>query len=194
MAGRQPFYLTGANAKIRINNRTIAFCTDISYSIIVNHEVPIVLGMYEGSSVEPLSYEVTGAFSIIKYTAGFKTDIDGPPPIVSESGNGIGAWGPDTLFKRLAKGLDITGPDGRAYDSLNPRKLETAAGFEIEIAQKINDTDNRSVARIRNCRITKADFRLSKGDAARQAFQFRALYVDEDTFLADFSGFGQQFA
>ena len=194
MAGKQPFYLTGSNAKIRINNRTIAFCTDMSYTVTVNHEAPIVLGMYEGSSVEPLSYEVTGAFTIIKYTAGFKTDVANPPSTVNERGNGIGAWGPETLLKKLAGGLDITGPDGRAYDSLNPRKLETAAGFEIEISQKINDVANRSVAKIRNCRITKADFRLSKNDVARQAFQFRALYVDEDTFLADFSGFGQQFA
>lgn len=194
MSGRKPFYLTGGNAKIRINNRTIAFCTDISYSVIVNHEAPVVLGMYEGSSLEPTSYEVTGAFTIIKYTAGFSSDITGAPGTVAERGNGVGSWGPDTLARKLAGGLSLSGPDGRAYDSLNPKKLETGAGFDIEIAQKITEADLRSVAKIRNCRITRSDFRLSKSDTARQSFQFRALYVDEDTFLADFSGFGQQFA
>ena len=69
MAGQTPFFLTGANAKIRVNGVTLAFCTNLSYSIAVNHATPQVLGMYEGSSVEPLSYRVTGSFTIIKYTA-----------------------------------------------------------------------------------------------------------------------------
>lgn len=195
MSGKTPFYLTGSNAKIRINNRTIAFCTDIGYSITVNHETPIVLGMYEGSSIEPLSYIVEGSFTIIKYTAGYKTDVLGPPGEVSERGNGLGAWGPDGVAKQLFAGLKLSGADGKAYDDLNPRKLQTGVGFDIEISQQIGGgTDLRSVAKIRGCRITKADFRLSKRDAARQSFQFKALYADEDTFLADFSGLGQQFA
>ena len=45
------------------------------------------------SSVEPLSYRVTGSFTIIKYTADATADIAGRSPNgVSEYGNGIGAW------------------------------------------------------------------------------------------------------
>jgi hypothetical protein len=196
MSGKKPFFLTGANAKIKVNGRTIAFCTDIGYTVDVNHETPIVLGMYEGSSIEPLSYSVTGVFTVIRYAAGFKTDIDGADPgIVSDRGNGIGSWGPEGTVKKLVSAIDVNGADGRAYDDLNPRKLEAGVSFDIEISQKINEDNKvRSIANIRNCRITRADFRLSKRDVARQTFQFKALYVDEDSFIADFSGLGQQFA
>jgi hypothetical protein len=49
------------------------------------------------------------------------------------------------------------------------------------------------LAKIRNCRITQADFSISKKGLAIQRFNFVALYVDEDSFTADASGQGQQF-
>jgi len=95
MAGTIPFFLTGANAKIRGNNKTLAFCTNMSYSIKVSHINPKVLGMYEGHSIEPTGYEVTGSFSIIKYTRGMADmhdDLHGTklPDGVQSSGNGLG--------------------------------------------------------------------------------------------------------
>jgi len=188
MAGVKPFFLTGANAKIKVNGKTLAFCTNLSYSVKVNTIAPQVLGMYEGSSVEPLSYSVSGQFSVIRYVADAKDVIKGTlPPGTNEKGNGIGAWGDDTTkgFKSLA--------DGRAFENLNPRKLKYATTFVMEVYQKTSN-GNVSVARIRDIRITGADFNLSKAAAATQTFTFTALYADEDSFLADFSGSGQQFA
>ncbi len=193
MSGQKPFFLTGANAKIRVNGVVLAFCTNIAYSITVNHATPILLGMYESSSVEPLSYDVSGSFSIIKYTAGIKSDISSNMPGVSDRGNGIGAWGPEGTINQLKAGLKLSGADGRAYDNLNPKSLEKGTTFDIEIYQQFNgDSNTRSVAKIRNCRIVKADFNMSKRGMAQQNFQFKALYADEDTFIADFSGLGQQ--
>lgn len=188
MAGVKPFFLTGANAKIKVNGKTLAYCTGVSYSVTVNHATAQVLGMYEGSSVEPLSYSVTGQFSVVRYIADAADSITGPhPPGVQNSGNGIGAWGDDTTkgFKSLA--------DGRAFENLNPRKLKYATTFNMEIYQKTSGK-TIGVARIRDIRITKADFNLAKTAAATQTFAFTALYADEDSFLADFSGSGQQFA
>jgi hypothetical protein len=198
MAGVRPFFLTGANAKIRVNNQTLAYVTNLSYSVIVNHASPTVLGMYEASSVEPLSYKVTGAFTIVKYTADVVDDIGGQRPNgVSERGNGIGSWGPDSTIGKFGAGFDIKkGIDGRAYDNLDPSKLHKSAMFNIEIYQKFGNggTNQRSVAQIRDVRITRADFNIAKNAAASQVFNFTAIYADEDTFLADMSGNGQQFA
>lgn len=196
MANQKSFFLTGANAKIKINHRTIAFCTNISYSITVNHAAPILLGMYEGSSVEPLSYVVNGSFSIIRYTAGILADSGGGVNgmEVKDTGNGIGAWGPEGILERIKAGiaLEESKADGRVYDNLNPKKLEKATGFDIEIHQKYNDGNaSHTVAKIRNCRITSANFNLNNKSPATQSFNFRALYVDEDSFLSDFSGLGQ---
>jgi len=195
MANQKTFFLTGANAKIKINHRTIAFCTNISYTVTVNHAAPTLLGMYEGSSVEPLSYAVNGSFSLIRYTAGIVADSGGLNGIeVKDTGNGIGAWGPEGVVERIKAGvkLDVSKADGRVYDNLNPKMLEKATGFEIEIHQKYgNGNDTHTIARIRDCRITSANFNLSNKSPAMQAFNFRALYVDEDSFISDFSGLGQ---
>jgi len=188
VAGMKPFFLTGANAKIRVNGATLAYCTNLSYSVTVSHSTPTVLGMYEPSSVEPTGYLVSGTFTIIRYVADVKDELGKTPNDTSNTGNGIGNWG----VKKSSKIIDLSGSDGKVYDNLNPGKLERATGFEIEIFQK-TENKNISVAKIRGARITKADFMLAKNSPAAQTFQFTALYADEDSFLADFSGRGQQF-
>ena len=193
MAGIKPFFLVGALAKIKVNGTTLAYCTGLSYSVQINHATPTVLGMYEPSAVEPLSYKVTGSFSIIRYIADIKTDIGSAPNGASERGNGIGGWGPDGTLKRLAAGFDIKkGADGRAYEAMNPAKLSKSTTFNIEVYQKF-EGGQRSVANIRNVRITRADFNMGVKTAATETFNFTALYLDEDSFRADFSGRGQQF-
>jgi hypothetical protein len=188
----RPFFLTGANAKIKVNNVTLAYCTNLSYSVQVNHATPRVLGMYEPTSIEPLSYLVTGSFTVVRYIAEAKDHVGGAVPHgVDEGGNGIGNWGPDGLSKRLAAGFNLKAPDGRVYDNLNPSKLEKATGFEIYVYQKLASGDLQSVTKIRDARITRADFNLGTKSVATQTFTFTAVYADEDSFIADFSGSGQ---
>lgn len=201
MAGVKPFFLTGANAKVRINGKTLAYVTNLSYSVTVNHATPIVLGMYEASSVEPLSYRVNGSFTVVRYVADIVNDIsDGSsrqtPPGVDERGNGIGGWGPEGSLQKFGAGFDIKkGVDGRVYENLNPGKLKIATTFDIDVYQKYAGVEgaHRSVAKIRDVRITKADFNIGAKTAANQTFNFTAIYADEDSFIADFSGNGQQF-
>lgn len=195
MAGMKPFFLTGANAKIRVNGKVLAYVTNLSYSVQVNHATPRVLGMYEPSSVEPLSYTVTGSFTVARYIADIKDDVGGTSPNgVSDRGNGIGGWGPESNLDKFVAGLDIKkgAADGRAYENLDPSKMNKATTFNMEVYQKFNG-GQRSVANIRDIRITRADFNVGAKSVANQTFNFTALYVDEDSFVADFSGNGQQF-
>lgn len=187
MSGMKPFFLSGANAKIRVNNQTIAFCTNLSYSVTVNTAEPTVLGMYEASSLESLGYKVSGSFTVIRYVADIKTDIGGTAPHGAiDNGNGLGTLTSSNLLDKLTT-------DGRAHQNLDPSKLHKGTGFDIEIFQKF-ENGQRAVAKIRYARITKADFNLSVRGAATQTFNFVALYADEDSFQADFSGQGQQFS
>lgn len=191
----KPFFLTGANAKIKINGFLVAFCTDISYSVQVMHQTPKVLGMYEGTSVEPIGYNVSGSFRLIRYIKNAKDNIVKAPSGVVNKGNSIGNLGYKGNFGKKGKNLKkIFLNDARTDESLIPADLENAAGFDIEIYQKLpNSTEGIGVAKIRNCRIVQADFMLNKKSAAIQTYNFIALYVDEDSFVADFSGRGQQF-
>lgn len=198
MAGVRPTFITGANAKVKVNNKTLAFCTDLSYSVSVLTQTPKVLGMYEGSSVEPLGYQVSGSFNVIRYAKDIKNFAGGVSPdklASNDAGNGIGNWGSvwgSGLGNFLnANGIGL-GNDGRANEALDPSKFANAVSFDIQVYQKTPNGDI-GVANIRNVRITQADFSITKKGAATQRFQFVALYVDEDSFVADFSGVGQQF-
>ena len=195
MAGMIPFFLTGANAKIRVNNKTLAFCTNMQYSIKVTHVNPKVLGMYEGHSIEPTGYEVSGSFSIIKYTRGMAElhdDLHGSkaPSNVKKEGNGLGSWGPGGLAG-ITGTTGAGGNDGQAQQGLSPEKLNNSLMFDIEVYQKGPHGDDNPVARLKNCRITQADFLLNKQGAATQTFQFMAVYADDDTIITAPSGIGQ---
>lgn len=234
MAGVKPTFITGANAKIKLNGKTLAFCTDLSYSIQILTQTPKVLGMYEGSSVEPLGYQVSGNFTVVRYAKDIKAAQGGTPAkdlAANDAGNGVGNWGStwgDGVFKNALPSLGI-GNDGRANEALDPSRLAQGATFDIQVYQKVMNivegppgvgdqvassvqdaadflggaqqsgfaakggTNLLGVANIRNCRITQADFSISKRGAAVQRFSFVALYVDEDSFVADFSGLGQHF-
>jgi hypothetical protein len=195
MSRIKPFFITGATAKIILNGKTLAFCTDFAYSVQVAHQTPKILGMYEGVSVEPLGYTVNGSFSLIRYARNAQNSTKSAPKSVAgnDSGNGVGNWGGswDATSRGFASRVGI-GNDGRAQEALDPSKLDNGTTFDIEVYQKTQN-GNIGVSKIRNVRITQADFTLSKKALAQQRFSFVALYVDEDAFVADFSGKGQHF-
>lgn len=196
MAGQKPFFLTGANAKIIVNGVTIALATNISYSIAVNHNSPRVLGKYEVEEHSPLSYDVMGNFAVIRYVKGLAGRLgDSKPNDVNDKGNGIGSWqrgNGNTLGALLSLPFTEGAANGHANENLVPERLYQSQMFDIEIRQQI-DGSECTVALLRNCRITAANFTIAnKRAAAVQAFSFKAQAVDEDTFVAMKSGVGQE--
>lgn len=219
MSGHKPFFVTGANAKLKVNGKTIAMCTDVSYSVRINHAAPHVLGVYEAFTQEPLSYTVTGSFTVIRYIKGLKDwaggagDVPGvfgealnvlpsvlgiqkssgvinAPDGTSNQGNGVGSWGPQEGIGSIAGTLGI-GSQSRTDQSLDPSKLHVPMMFDVEIIQKAGRDGSGVLARLRGCRITGSDFRMSKRGVAQQTFTFQACYADEDSFQANDSGVGQ---
>lgn len=227
MAATKPTFITGATAKVRLNGKTLAFCQDFSCSVQVITKTPKVLGKYEGDSVEPLGYMVSGSFTVIRYAKGIRKALgDGRFPnglAENDAGNGVGNWGtawgekPGDIFAR--NGI---GNDGRAHEALDPSKFNTGTTFDIQIYQKVavgagtssgnflrnatdvlsgGSIDERGIAgpgndrtvdylgvmNIRKARITQADFNISKKAPAVERFNFVALYVDGDGFVANAS-------
>ena len=199
MAGQIPFFLTGANAKIIVNHVTMALAVNVSYRISVKHASPRVLGMYEVQEHQPLSYDVMGNFSIIRYLKNQRNHSEEvgaeAPYSVTNNGNGIGKWRQDNGNNSVAEaaGLDTIGfeSDGKVRESFIPERMNKSMMFDMEIRQKAPDGGECTVARFRNCRIETAEFNLDKRSPATQSFTFKAQYVDEDTFIARKSGVGQ---
>jgi hypothetical protein len=201
MSGLSPFFITGANAKVVLNGKTLAFCTDLSYSVQILTQTPKVLGMYEGTSVEPLGYSVSGSFTLIRYAKGAEANAPGALPFgvtSNDAGNSIGNWGSVWGNGALGNipsiiGVPFSGTDGRANEALDPSTFKTGTTFDIQVYQKTTE-GNIGVANLRNVRITQADFNITKKGAAQQRFNFVALYADEDAAVANISGQGQQFS
>ena len=201
MAGQSPFFLTGANAKIKLDGKTIAFATDFSYSVQVVHATPQLLGMYEVANVEPMAYRVTGSMTVIRYAANMKgfVEDDGrvAPSGVNEKGNGIGALEPGGLTGVVKSTIGVSMNSGMAYHSLDPSKLQNAMKFDVELYQKGQRSDgttsSQAFARLRDCRIIRVDGGVNKNGMAQEQLQFQAIYLDQDSFEAAMSGLGQQF-
>jgi hypothetical protein len=143
MAKTRPFFLTGANAKIKLNGRTIAFATDISYRVIVKHASPRVLGRFEVEAHQPLTYDVEGSFTIIRYAKDLSDKIISPGA-ASPKGSGAGAWGLHSGVEGAIGGaLGLPHPngqfDGNADEALIPSRLFQSKAFDIEIIQKLNN-------------------------------------------------------
>jgi len=187
MSGTAPFFVTGASAKIKINGKTLAFCSDVSYTVQIITQAPKVLGYYESISVEPLGYNVSGSFTLIRYVKNAVGNIGTLSGTVN-SGNGAKNWNNEGVGANTSNDIQT-----------NPADLENATTFDLEIYQKIEvkhgpDTsggDVLGVAKIRGCRITQADFIMSKKTVATQKFTFIAQFADEDSFTALQSGRGQ---
>lgn len=194
MANVAPFFITGANCKLKINGVTLAYATDLSYNVSIPHARARSLGSYETNSFEPLSYDVSGSFTVVRYVDDLKSRLEnlglGIPNNVSNLGNGVGGW--TTLRNNSAggiimEGLGWPGVDGRADRSLNPASFQDGVTFDIEIYQKMPNGDSLGVARMRNARITSMNSSISKRSSMTQTFQFIAQFLDEDSFLADAS-------
>lgn len=217
MAKKKPFFLTGANAKIKLNGRILAFATDISYSVTVRHASPRVLGRFEVETHQPLTYDVEGTFTIIRYAKDLKSALgSNAPGQVSDRGDGVGSWGLHTGVGGAIGGAlglpTFSGQfDGKADEALIPSRMFQSSLFDIEIIQKTSNESGSGpsflenilgigggvegecvVAKLQGCRIEQADFSLSKRSPALQTFRFKAQYAHEDTFIARKSGVGQE--
>lgn len=196
MAGIRPTFITGAAAKVKLNGKTLAFCTDFNCTVQVLTKTPKVLGKYEGDSVEPLGYLVYGSFSILRYAKGIKEGLgkNAFPHGLAENdaGNGVGNWG-TTWGGKLGDILarNGIGNDGRAQEALDPSKFNSGTTFDIQIYQKIDGEtgpDQLGILNVRSARISQADFSINKRGAAMERFNFVALYVDGDAYVANASG------
>jgi hypothetical protein len=196
----KPFFLTGANARIKLNGATLAFATDISYAISVQHASPRVLGRFEVEVHQPLTYDVVGSFTIIKYTKDADSFLNGDTPNnVNNLGSGAGSFFNHSGLAKMASVVGLPGSNGsvdrRAQQNFIPSRLYQSAMFDIEIYQKVDNgqkLDYKLVAFLQDCRLTDSEFSMSKKTEAKQRFSFICRYAHEDTFIARKSGVGQE--
>ena len=223
MGGKTPFFITGSNCKLKINGVTMAYATDLSYSVTIAHQSMKILGVYEADTQEPLGYSISGTFTLIRYIEGVKSKgkegfwLSGMPPCPNgahDRGNGVGSF---TRNDVIGNTVGNFSNEGNAHQSLDPSKLSQSTTFDIELYQKLPGTEvsgtsvgdflqgrqagwNRGsntgvlgISRLRDCKITGVITNVNKRGLMTQTFNFIANYLDEDSFLSSASGVGQQY-
>ena len=167
MAGIAPSFITGAKAVVKVYGKALAFCSDVSYNVNVQHVPVEALGIFEIISNEPVAYTVDGTFSVIRYASGegqlqkFATALnEGDLPVNTASG--------------------IQNTDGKSVkDHIDPQQILTSQTFDLEVDEKTSNGGNNddpvtnSFFKISDCRITRRGSTLNK----------RGLLVDNYAFV-----------
>lgn len=182
MAGKKPSFITGATAKIKLNDVTMAYAQDVSYSVTVT-TIPIeTMGRYEVVANEPVAYFVDGTLSIIRYTnAAGKQYGSGQS---NDNGNASNKWG--------------TG----AGAHFNPGQLIGSETFDMEIFSKFSSdaidvkdadgtkigTQDRSITKLVDCRFTRKGGAINKRGVLVEQYAFNAILQDDDGVASSYSG------
>lgn len=113
------------------------------------------------------------------------------------------AFDPSKMNKAMMFDIEIKVKVGHGVSTVSHppavSPLVAAQNGQVLTGDSFNDSATTApeiectLAFIRNCRLTSTDFRVSKRGLATQTYTFAAQYLNEDTFLADMSGVGQQF-
>lgn len=172
MAGIKPAFVTGANAKIKAGNITLAYAQDVSYNVTVT-TIPIeTMGRYEVVSNEPVAYFVDGTLSVIRYTEAAQ-NMDKTNP--TGEGNGIGKW-------------NLNGTPGEGAKHINPAQLLASETWDLEVFQKTEAGDVPAVIRLFDCRFTRKGGAINKRGVLVEQYAFNAILADDDSFDAARSG------
>lgn len=195
MAGQLPSFITGANAKIKVGNLTLAFASDVSYQVTVNHVPVRAMGMLDVAAYEPISYTVSGSFSVIRYTKdaasadlvlytlGLIDDDDNaetaPVPVEIATVAGKQIPGASTSGNSVHQWNDRT--SGNVGRQLDPSTILKSLTFDLEIFSKSSVGDGQeSILKIRDCRIASKSGSLSKRGLMIDNFTFNALLANND--------------
>jgi hypothetical protein len=170
MSGLKPSFVTGANAKIKLAGKTMAYAQDVSYAVTVS-TIPVeTMGRYEVVNHEPVAYFVEGTLSVVRYTKNSSAMAGS-----SDDGNSTNKWG------------GATDSIGKPDLMFNPGRLTASSTFDVDIFQKGTEEDI-SVVKLRDCRFTSKGGQLDKRGILVERFAFNAIYLDDEGTSVSGSG------
>lgn len=174
MAQMKPGFITGANAKIKMFGKTLAYCSDVSYNVVVQ-TIPIEsIGKYEVHSNEPVAYSVDGSFSVIRYTKNATLPAAGGT--IKDAADGKG---------NSPRNIEGAGSEGNAGQHLDPSEMLASQTFDLEIHEKRANGDT-SLYKVADCRITRRGMSLNKRGVVVDNYAFVGiLATDSDIASGD---------
>jgi hypothetical protein len=180
MAQLKPGFITGANAKIKAFDKTIAYCSDVSYNVTVQ-TIPVEsMGKYEVHSNEPVGYTVDGTFSVIRYTKNATDAAAGG--VIKDAADG----------KNNAPESIENGSQGHMGQHLDPKQLLISQTFNLEIIERRGEAgaNETSVFKIKDCRLTRRGMTLNKRGVMVDNYAYVGILATDEDIVAEVSESG----
>lgn len=149
--------ITGANAKLKINGKTLGYATSVNVSTRVDMIPGETMGRFETVSNEPIAYSTSGNFTMLRYTSAADGNLDGISSGKSNSLSEIGIGG-----------------------HVNPSTLLNSVAFDVEIYQKTSATQTTQIFKVTNCRITSRSGGVNKRGIYEETFNFIGILSEDD--------------
>ena len=174
-------FITGANAKVKVDGKTFAYASDVSYQVVVD-TVPIeTMGRYEAVTNEPVNYSVAGELSVVRYTSIAQARAKSAISNGAAGGNGLG---------------NVTGTSAtKLSDQIDPGNILFSATWDLDVFQKtqategaVTTTDTTSVIKISDCRFTRKSAGINKRGILVDRLSFVGILGQDDSFAASNSG------
>lgn len=169
MAGVKPGLITGSNAKVKFGGKTLAYATDMQYSVETT-VIPVeVMGHFEMIANEPIAIAVNGSFTVVRYAAGaaIGTGDSATLPGAAATGNGVGQLG-----------------GANQKEAFNPGLVLSSQTVDIEIYQKAIGADSKestsAVVKIIDCRLTRMSGSVNKRGVLMESYTFVGRLLQDD--------------
>jgi len=170
----KPTFVVGARAKVKIDTKTLAFATNVNYTVDVAHVPVEVLGSYEVVAYEPVGYRVNGTMTVVRYTAN-GNQVSAPS---TTTGDG------NSVFKM---GVSAAG----APAAFNPGNLLLSETFDIEIYDRRDGTaanDGQKFVTISNARFERRSGGLNAKGLLEEQYSFNGIMMSDDAATVSQSG------
>jgi hypothetical protein len=184
MAGQVPSFVTGAKALVKITtgfgdaatDTVLAFCSDVNYSVNVQH-IPIEsLGIFQVITHEPVSYVIEGSFNVVRYA----TKIE--EALVTNFRDLTGVEKTEAEFANDAQAAGVA-------DHINPAKLIESSSFDLKIQEREKEIVEGEAKRstfftIFDCRVTSRRSSLNKRNVLVDSYSFVGRLAQDGTLEA----------
>jgi len=188
MANLIPSFANGSALKITVDDKIIAYATNLSFSDDVTHAGVGGVGSYSYDALEPVQYAARGGFSVTHYSKAAMTAIVG--------GNALSADKASNAPTRSSGNNSVNGGDGNSFlvaNSFNPINLLTSRTFDIQVYQGAADatTGVRSPAKdslvftCKDCRLTSYGLSFTPGTLVAEQIGFICIQVVDNQVLKD---------
>lgn len=186
MAGLKPGMITGATAKIEVGGSTLAYASDVSYTLTIDHIPVEVMNKYESISHEPIGMRLSGSFSIVRYS--LKGVAPGVPILNAnkeDTGEKTKEFAPGQSNSPRFWKNSATDTEAGTMNAFSPKDILTSKTFDITIFQRYvmgdgKTQDTKPFLKFLDCKITARSTSLDKRSVMSERFDFVGILMQDD--------------